>query len=231
MTQKSFSKKKVAVLFTILLLPSFFYLILYSADHNYNPLPRIGPKEVVQVEKDGKTVEDTVYHTIPPFSFTNQEGKSITEKDFSGKVYVADFFFATCPSICPKMATHLLQIQEKFKHRDDFLILSHTVNPEHDTPEVLAEYAKKVNADNAIWHFVTGEKEAIYDVAFKGYFANAQKDEVAPGGFLHSQMLFLIDREGHIRALFDGTSTTEMKLLIDAIDVLYLEDYVSLKEE
>ena len=232
MTEKKTSrKKKVAVLITILLLPSFFCLILSSGQHHYQQLPYIGPKEAVLKTVDGKEVVDTNYHTIPPFSFTNQYGREVTNKDFRGRIYVADFFFATCPSICPKMATHLLQIQNKFTDKEDFRILSHTVNPEHDSVKVLLEYAEKVHADSSVWHFVTGDKKDIYDVAFNGYFANAQPDSIAPGGFLHSQMLFLIDREGHIRGLFDGTSTTEMKKLVDAIDILYLEDAVPLKKK
>jgi protein SCO1/2 len=231
MNNQKINKKKVAVLFTILLLPSFFYLILYSAKHNYERLAYIGPKEVVEVVENGETRYDTIYHTIPDFSFTDQEGRTVTQADFEGRIYVADFFFATCPSICPKMTTHMLQIQEKFEDKDDFKLLSHTVNPEHDTVEVLKAYADEVHADPDVWHFVTGPKEAIYDIAFKGYFANAQPDSIAPGGFLHSEMLFLIDRQGHIRGLFDGTSTAEMKKLIDAIDALYLEEYVTFKEK
>ena len=225
MSNNKIFNKKVAVLIIILLLPSFFYLLLYTGEHNYHRLSYFGPKEV------GENGVDTIYHTIPDFEFTDQTGSTIDQELFKGKIYVADFFFATCPTICPKMATHLLQVQKKFEDKEDFLILSHTVNPEHDNVEVLAEYAKEVHANNDIWHFVTGEKEKIYDIAFKGYFANAQPDSIAPGGFLHSQMLFLIDRKGHIRGLFDGTSTTEMELLIDAIDALYLEDHVPLKDD
>jgi len=225
MEEKKKSYRKVLILIVILLLPSFFYLFLYTGEHNFNPPEHYGPKKV-----DPES-GDTIYHQIPEFSFTDQIGRTITHKDFEDHIYVADFFFATCPTICPKMATHLLEIQDKFQDKSDFKILSHTVNPEHDTVEVLFEYAKKVHADNDVWHFVTGPKEDIYDIAFKGYFANASEDSIAPGGFLHSQMLFLIDKNRHIRGLFDGTSTSEMKKLIDAIDALSMEEYVPKKKD
>jgi protein SCO1/2 len=231
MTKQKVNPKKVAILISILLLPSFFYLILYSGEHNYQHLEYIGPKEVVTVTENGESRLDTLYHRIPAFSFIDQEGRTVTKANFEGKIYVADFFFATCPTICPKMATHLLQLQKKFEDKTDFKLLSHTVNPEHDTVKVLKDYAEKVHADSNVWHFVTGPKADIYRIAFEGYFANAQPDSIAPGGFLHSEMLFLIDRQGHIRGLFDGTSTAELKKMIDAIDALYLEDYVHLKEK
>ncbi len=223
--------KKVAILLAILLMPSIIYLFLSTGDYNYRSLPYIGP----QSEQNG----EKVYHKIPDFSFVNQNGETITQEDFKGKIYVADFFFATCPSICPKMATHLYEVQKRMKDRADFAIISHTVNPEHDSVEVLKEYAKKVHANDEMWHFVTGAKEDLYNIAFDGYFASASRDSLAPGGFLHSANIFLIDREGHIRGTyddignvvpaFDGTSTTEMKKLVDAINNLYLEEHVPAK--
>jgi len=218
--------QKVVILVSILLLPSLFYLVLYTGENHFHPLPFLGPRTVVE----GSTT-DTMYHQIPKFEFTNQLGEKITQADYQGKIYVADFFFATCPSICPKMATHMLELQKHFYDRKDFRLLSHTVNPEHDTVEVLFEYARKVHAIDSLWDFVTGNKEDIYKVAFEGYFANAMEDEVAPGGFLHSSNLFLIDRKGRIRGIFDGTMTTEVNDLMDAIEILYREDYAPLKDK
>lgn len=217
--------QKVVILVSILLLPSLFYLFLHTGVNNFHPLPYIGPKTLAE----GSST-DTIYHTIPDFEFTNQLGKKISKKDFEGKIYVADFFFATCPSICPKMATHMLELQKHFYDRPDFLLLSHTVNPEHDTQEVLYEYGQKVHANDSVWHLVTGKKEDIYNVAFKGYFAHADKDEAAPGGFLHSTNLFLIDKKGHIRGIFDGTVTSDVNDCMDAIEILYREEYAPLKD-
>lgn len=221
--------KKVIFLVAILLLPSFFYLMLYTGEHNYTKLPYIGPKETIKNDKGGF---DTLYHQIPFFEFTNQDGNKVNRDDLLGSVYVADFFFVTCPTICPKMATNMAYVQKKFEDRKDLRFISITVNPEHDTVEVLKEYSELVHADNRNWDFLTGKKEEIYDVAFNGFFINAAKDEVAPGGFLHSQYFILIDKNAHIRGIFDGTIHKEIKeKLTDAIDILYKEEIVPLKGE
>ena len=218
---------KIALLLTILLLPSFFYLIMSTGKHNFTKLPVYGPKDAV-LNAEGKY--DTIYHTIPPFKFINQDGKSVSNEDLLGHIYVADFFFATCPTICPKMTTNMAYIQNKFKEKEDLRFISITVNPIDDTPEVLKEYANKVHADTKTWSFLTGNKDKIYDVAFKGFFVSTMKDSIAPGGFLHSKMLILIDRKGRVRGYFDGTIYSEMKKdLTDAIDILYKEDVVPLK--
>ena len=219
--------KKFIYLIAILLLPSIFYLFLYTGKHNFHRLEFIGPKEAV-LNDEGKY--DTIYHQIPYFEFVNQDGNKITRDDLLGHVYITDFFFATCPTICPKMTTNMSYIQEKFKNNKNLRFLSITVNPEHDSVSVLAEYAKKVHADTKSWDFVTGNKDSIYDVAFNGFFVSAQRDSIAPGGFLHSGMLILIDKNAHIRGYFDGTTHKEIKeKLIDAIDILYKEDVVPLK--
>jgi protein SCO1 len=225
---KSASKlKKIFFLSAILLLPSFFYLILSTGKHNFNRLPYYGPKEAVENEA-GKF--DTIYHKIPHFEFTNQDGEKVSSDDLLGNIYIADFFFVTCPTICPKMATNMGYIQKKFSDKKDLKFISMTVNPEHDNVEVLKEYSEKVHADTESWSFLTGDKDKIYDVAFKGFFVSTMRDSIAPGGFLHSQMLILVDRKGHIRGYFDGTVYSEMKKeLTDAIDILYKEDVVPLK--
>lgn len=221
--------KKVAILVSILLLPSLLYLFLQTGNNNFKKLPIYGPKKAVNASIDGEDKVDTLYHKIPPFSLTNQYGETITQEDVKGKIYVADFFFATCPSICPKMATHMLQIQNHFSDREDFRLISYTVNPEHDSVEVLREYAEKVHAKKGFWHLLTGERDSIYKLAFDGYFVNAMEDELAPGGFLHTSTFLLIDKQGRIRGLFDGTSTSEINDLYDAVEILYSEEYAPLK--
>ncbi|NBG64773.1 SCO family protein [Acidiluteibacter ferrifornacis] len=221
--------KKAAILIAILLVPSLLYLLLSTGTNNFKPLPYMGPKKVVEVEKDGRIVVDTIYHTIPPFEFIDQNGQLFSSKALEDKIYVANFFFATCPTICPKMSTNMLQVQDRFQDRDDFRLLSFTVNPEHDTPEVLKEYAEKVHATDGVWTFLTGNKDSIYSVGFNGYFVSAQKDSIAPGGFLHSSNLMLIDGEGRLRGVFDGTSVSETNDLFDAIDILLVEKYVPRK--
>ena len=218
--------KKGVILFAILLLPTIFFFILHSGVNNFNAPPIYGPK----VLAEGSTI-DTIYHTIPYFEFTNHLGEKISQKDYEGKIYVADFFFATCPTICPKMATHMLELQKHFHDRHDFKLLSHTINPDHDTVAVLYEYSKRVHAIDSVWSFVTGPKEKIYQVAAKGYFANAMKDLDAEGGFLHSTNFFLIDKLGRIRGIFDGTSTTDVQDCMDAIEILFREEYAPLKDK
>lgn len=219
--------KKIAILFAIILLPGIFYLLLYTADHHYTKLSIVGPREALELP-DGSF--DTLYHTIPDFELINQDNQMVKRDDLLGSIYIADFFFVTCPTICPKMTSNMGYIQKKFADKKDLKFISITVNPEHDSVEVLKEYAQKVHADTKSWSFLTGDKDKIYDLAFNGFFVNAQKDEIAPGGFLHSQLLVLIDRKGRIRGYFDGTVYSEMKKdLTDAIDILYKEDLVPLK--
>lgn len=216
--------QKVVILFSILLLPSLIYLILNTGVNNFRTLPIIGPRMLAE----GSTT-DTIYHTIPPFEFINQNNETVSSDFYEGKIYVADFFFATCPTICPKMAVHMMELQKHFYDVKDFKLLSITVNPENDTPEVLKDYSKKVHAMDSVWNFLTGDKETIYKLAYEGFLANAGKDDLAPGGFLHSSNLYLIDSKGRIRGIYDGTSTTETNDLKDAIKILYKEEYLTLK--
>lgn len=216
--------KKGAILITILILPTIFFFILSTGTNHFKQPPIFGPKVMAE---NGK---DTIYHTIPDFEFVNHLGETIKKSDYEGKIYVADFFFATCPTICPKMAVHMLELQKHFYDRSDFKLLSHTINPEHDSVEVLYKYSKKVHVIDSIWDLVTGPKEDIANIARKGYFANAMKDLDAEGGYLHSTNFFLIDRKGKIRGIFDGTSTSDVNDCMDAIEILFREDFTPLKE-
>ncbi len=168
-------------------------------------LPYMGPHTITEREENGVLIIDTIYHTIPPFSFTDQDGKTVTEKTVEGKVYLADFFFTTCPSICPKMATTLQLIHEKLKNENQFMILSHSIDPEHDTPTVLKQYAAKLNANENQWKFLTGNRDSIYAICENSYLAFAYEDANAEGGFVHSGFLVLIDQNRHIRGAYDGT--------------------------
>lgn len=216
--------KKAAILIAILIVPTIFFFILSTGVNHFNSPPFYGPKKL----KEGST-SDTIYHTIPYWEFTNHLGEKVTQKDYEGKIYVADFFFATCPTICPQMAVHMLELQKHFHDRTDFELLSHTINPEHDTVEVLYDYSRKVHGIDSVWNFVTGPKETIAKIARNGYFANAMKDLDAEGGYLHSTNFFLIDRQGRIRGIFDGTVTRDVNDCMDAIEILFREEYVPVK--
>ncbi len=177
---------------------------------------------------------DTLGHSIPAFSFMNQDSLMVSSEDYKGKIYVADFFFTTCPTICKDMSGNLLELQKIVSIFPEVHILSHTVNPEFDTPDVLKKYAEDLGADTRNWNFVTGEKEAIYKQGLEGYFVEAEKSEIAPGGFLHSELFVLVDKNGFIRsrkddygnpiAAYDGTSPEEVKKLIQDIKRLVKED-------
>ncbi|WP_282149097.1 SCO family protein [Algibacter lectus] len=140
---------------------------------------------------------------VPAFAFTNQNGKTITNKDYEGKVYVIEFFFTTCPTICPRMSQNLVQIQNTFEGFEDFGVASFTINPSHDTQEVLKAYAEKYGVTNPNWHLMTGEKETIYELANQGFNLYAAEAENVAGGFEHSGNFALIDKNGFIRSRMD----------------------------
>jgi protein SCO1 len=216
--------KKGFILFFILFLPGIIYLFFSTGRVHFKYLPIYGVRKGVDtVVVNGKPRVDTIYHTIPSFSFINQDGKTVTDKDFSGKIYVANFFFASCRTICPKMNSSMLQVQDRFKEYPDLLFLSHTVNPQMDTAEALKAYAKNLHANTATWHFVTGDKKQLYDIGIYGYLLPVAEDMKAEGGFLHSEQLVLVDKEKRIRGFYDGTSAKAVNELIDDIKTLAAE--------
>lgn len=140
---------------------------------------------------------------VPNFSFTNQYGKTITNSDYKGKVYVVEFFFTTCPTICPRMNRNLVSLQDEFKEFENFGVASFTINPSYDTPNVLKNYADNYGINNSNWHLLTGEKSDIYDLANKGFYIYAAENENVEGGFEHSGNFALIDKNGFIRSRKD----------------------------
>lgn len=226
---------KRVVLVSILVLPFLIYFIfVYSAEENFFvKLKYVGPKEVVtMVNEDGEEVTDTAYYTIPTWEYTTQDDTTLSNNELKGKIYVANFFFTSCPSICPAMNYNVLQVQERFKGYDDFRIVSFSVDPTHDTVEVLKAYESKLGATPGRWYFLTGDPDDIYTTA-EGYFSNAMVDSLAAGGFLHSENLVLVDWEGRIRSgvddngnlkgVYNGLSPDEINKLKDDIKVLIAE--------
>ncbi len=181
-------------------------------------LPMIGEKKLGGVE-----AEDTIYHKVQPFAFVNQYNDTISDKTINNKIYVADFFFATCQSICPKMSSQLVHVQNAFKEDNNVLILSHTVNPSNDTVEVLNGYAQTYGAIKNKWHFLTGNKKAIYDLARYSYLVNALEEDGSEEGFLHSELFILIDAQKRIRGMYDGTDSVAVVKLISDIKLLKQE--------
>jgi protein SCO1 len=211
-------KRKILILLFLLTFPSVLYVVLTTGKTNFIRLPYFGEKELAS---NGK---DTIYHTIAPFSFVNQDGQIITDKSYEGKIYVCDYFFASCQSICPKMATELQRVQSKFEYTKGMVqILSHTVDPEHDSVPVLKDYSQMVHANTSMWNFVTGDKKQLYDMARHSYLINALEGDGGPDDFIHSEFFVLVDKEKHIRGFYDGTNIKEVNNLLDDIKVLIAE--------
>ena len=164
-------------------------------------------------------------HSIPPFNFTNQDGESVSEKTFAGKIYVADFFFTACPGICKKLTTHLSLVQNAFLQDTMVLLLSHSVTPESDIVSQLKKYAKSFGVISNKWHLVTGNRDAIYNIARKAYFADedmgAKKNSA---DFLHTENMLLIDKHRRIRGVYKGTSLKDVNDLISDITILKAEE-------
>ncbi len=194
---------------------TFVFLVVLGCQQE-KKLPFLGPKEI---GKQG----DTLYHKIPDFKFLNQDSLWISEKDMAGKIYVADFFFTTCPTICPKMKTQLLRIYDKFAEDDRVRILSHTIDPEYDGVRVLKEYAKKLNISSPRWNLLTGKKSDIYRLGEKSYMVTAQEDANEVGGFVHSGAFILVDQDRHVRGIYDGTKEEDVNHLMEDIGLLLKE--------
>ena len=188
------------------------------------------PKQILPVYQpamiDPKLVDESIqfvkkYHTIAPFTMTNQNGQTITEKDYENKVYVADFFFTTCPSICPIMTKNMFSLQEKLKTKyPEVKLLSYSVTPEIDTIDQLKRYAIENKVDDEIWNLVTGDKKEIYTLARKSYLVVQNDGNGGPHDMIHTENFVLIDKENRIRGYYDGTDINEMDRLITEIGML-----------
>jgi len=177
------------------------------------------------VKIDEKLVDSELHsvmsgHRIGSFQLTNQYGNQLTERDFEGYIYVADFFFTTCPGICKAMAKQMIRVQEANLEQSDFKILSHTVQPEVDSPAVLLEYATLYDADSNIWQFGTGDRMEIFRLARKSYFAATLEKGGDENEMVHTENFVLIDKEKRIRGIYDGTSEDEVNKLIEDIEIL-----------
>lgn len=187
-------------------------------------LPIYGDRQPITKIVDGKQVTDTVYATIPPFSFVDQERQTISGKNLDGKIYVADFFFTSCPSICPTMQRNMLSVFKAYQGKADFKLVSFTIDPRHDTIPVLKNYAEKLGAKADQWYFLLGKKEDVYQLAEKNYLVSVSEDGRAPGGFVHQGWLVLVDKKGRVRGAYDGTDKKQVDQLIADVQVLMDED-------
>ena len=180
-----------------------------------SPLPVFGEREVIGT--------DTVYHTIANFKFVDQDSTEVTNDTYKGKIYVADFFFTSCRTICPIMKTQMLRVYDSIQNDPDVLLLSHTIDPEYDTVGLLHDYANRLGVKSDKWHFVTGNKDEIYKLAQTSYFSTALEDKSEPDGFIHSGAFLLIDKDRRIRGKYDGTKEEDVNRLLADIQRLKTE--------
>lgn len=203
------------LLFTASLVIATFFFTSSCIEQKEQKLPIFGEKEV--------TPTDTVYHTIGNFRFVNQDSNVVTNETVRNKIYVADFFFTSCRTICPVMKTQMMRVYEAVEDDPEVLLLSHTIDPEYDTVGLLHDYAERLGVKSDKWHFLTGQKDSIYYLAQTSYFATAMEAESEPDGFIHSGAFLLIDKEGRIRGKYDGTKEEEVNKLIKDIEILKRE--------
>ncbi len=188
-----------------------------------NTLPIYGQRTAVTKTVNGQQVTDTDYQTIPAFKFVNQYGDSTGSKDLEGKIYVADFFFTSCPSICPIMQRNMLNVYNEFKNTPDFKIISFTIDPKHDTVPVLKSYADKLGISGNSWWLMLGARDSVYNLAAKSYLVAVSEDSTVAGGYMHQGYFVLIDKQRRVRGSYDGTDMKQVNQLIDDIKTLQAE--------
>lgn len=187
-------------------------------------LPILGNREPVERTVDGKTVVDTIYQTISPFSYLNQDSVSVTDKDFDGKIYVADFFFTSCNTICPIMHRNMLDVYKKFKDNPKVKFLSHSIDIKYDLPSRLKTYATKLGVEGNQWEFVHGSRDSIFNIAAKNYLVSAFEDSSDPQGLVHQGWFILVDTKKQLRGAYDGTKADQVKQLMEDMDKLLMEE-------
>ena len=208
--------------FSAVVIPVFYHLL--KVDNRlkiYNPAdvnPRLVDESIVHVQKN---------HSIADFNLINQNGKKITNKDYEGKIYIADFFFTRCQNICIAMAYNMSELQEFYKNDTDIMFLSHSVTPLIDSVSVLKEYALNKGVIDAKWNVTTGKKKHIYELARKSYFAVLDEGNGDENDFIHTEQFILVDKKRRIRGYYDGTNDQEMEKLKE--DIVFLKEEEALK--
>jgi protein SCO1 len=196
------------------------YFIIRPSDE----LPIYHPSQLDPRLVDPSLKGQAAEHHILDFTLMDQKGALVSLADVKGRIVVADFFFTTCPTICPKMTKQMVRVQEAFAAEDRLMLLSHSVTPEMDSVPVLAAYADLHGANYAQWRFLTGDRKQIYDLARKSYFAVMDEGDGGPDDFVHTENFVLVDPQRRLRGFYDGTSTTDVDRLIGDIRKLLEED-------
>jgi len=218
-----FFKKSRRTLIFIGLFSLFFIPVLYFLVKPKDKLPVYNPVDVNPRLVDDSVKHISRNHKIAEFELINQNGEKISQLDFQGKIYVADFFFTRCQTICPIMAVNMKDLQEHFKNDPELKFLSHSVTPVMDSVPVLRDYADKNQAIDGKWEITTGNKRHIYELARKSYFAVLDEGDGGDQDFIHTEQFILVDKKGRIRGFYDGTEKEEMQRIIDDIAILKKE--------
>ena len=220
----SYLKKYRLFFGTMALISAVAISLFYNALKPKKTLPIYNPAMVNHELVDSTVQHISKYHTIADFYFVNQNGKTITQKEYEGKIYVADFFFTTCGSICPKMTTNLAEIQKAIRDNPKVMLLSHSVLPETDSVPVLKQYALKNGVIDSKWNLVTGDKKAIYTMARKSYLAVKLGRPEELYDMVHTENFVLVDTKRRVRGFYDGTKKEAIQRLIDDINFLLNEE-------
>lgn len=216
-------KKSFLIAISVIIVPVLIFFAGSAGKQNFQHLPFMGER----IEPNGADVKDTIFYAVPDFKLTSQTGEIITQKTFDNKIYIANFFFASCKDVCPKMNAKVATVFSKIKEQKfaEIKFLSITVDPENDSVPVLSAYAKKFKADPSIWYFATGTSDDIFK-AGQGFLVPVSKEDQTID---HSQQLLLIDKEKHIRGIYNGLDEVELARLKDEIKVLLYEYHTNNK--
>ncbi|WP_345004459.1 SCO family protein [Snuella lapsa] len=213
--------RNFAIIFAILSI--IIITIIYNTLNVYQPLPIYQPTMVSTELVDSTIQYKKKYHKIADFSLTDQNGKTVNQETYKDKIYVADFFFTTCQTICPIMTNHMVEIQKKILNDDEVMLLSHTVTPEIDNVTQLKKYATQKGIDDTKWHLVTGDKKQIYELARKSYLAVKDQGNGDAYDMIHTENFMLIDKKRQIRGFYDGTNPEDIDRLLNDISILKKE--------
>lgn len=214
--------KKFGIFFTVLSL--IILGIIYNVLNVQAPLPIYQPAMVSEELVDSTIQHQAKYHKIADFSLTNQNGETVTQENYKGKIYVADFFFTTCQTICPIMTDHMYQIQKEIISDDEVMLLSHSVTPKIDSVAQLKKYAKEKGVIDRKWNLVTGDKKQIYELARKSYLAVKTDGNGDEYDMIHTENFMLIDKNRQIRGFYDGTNPEDIEKILEDIKILKQED-------
>jgi protein SCO1/2 len=219
----SFFKDYKLFAIVFLVLSIIIVSIIYNTLNVYQPLPIYQPSMVSTELVDSTLQYKKKYHKIANFKLINQNGKTITQNDYKNKIYVANFFFTTCQTICPVMTSHMADIQKEILNDDEVMLLSHSVTPEIDTVAQLKRYAIEKGVNDAKWNLVTGDKKQIYELARKSYLAVKDVGDGGPFDMIHTENFMLIDKKKQIRGFYDGTDPEAINKLLEDIKILKQE--------